>query len=266
MGTGNRRKDLIVAAVISAVLIGSVPVVAYAVRTHSTKHTHWIKVTHSHSHVVGRTHKHTIALEDLKPKPATLPLTYLGLYDLQATYDFLKGDRHSTDASFTFNAVVEIPAGTNAKWETSTTVTNRMYWEFKSGAPRIIKYLPYPGNYGSLVNSKAADGDPLDVMILSPAVDRGAVVPVRIIGVLKVWEPGDAPGEKVWDDKLIAVSKDSPMSKVTDLVSLEASYPGVQTIIKTWFENYKGAGAMFFDSWADATEANEMANDVPAFD
>jgi inorganic pyrophosphatase len=277
MGIDNRIGRLAVAAVAAAIVIGAVPTAAFAARTHTLKHTHYLKVTHSHSHAIGRTHKHVLSFDDLKPKPKPpvvtppapsappAPLTYLDLYNQQATYDLLKGPRKSLDASYTFNAAIEIPSGTNAKWETSTTVTTRMFWEFKKGAPRVIDYLPYPGNYGSLVNSKAADGDPLDVLVLAPAVPRGTILATRIIGVLKVSEPGDTPGSKVMDDKLIAVSKDSPLAKVTDLASLDAKYPGVKTIIQTWFENYKGAGAMTFEGWGDATEANGMADTVPAF-
>jgi inorganic pyrophosphatase len=267
---GRTRWTRLAAIAAAALIVASaVPGVAFAkAKTHTTAHTHWIKVTHRHVHAMGKTHKHVIALEDLKPKPPVPPvpaLTYLDIYNLQSTYDFLRGDRHSGNAAFPLNAVVEIPAGTNAKWETSTTVTTRMFWEFKKGAPRVINYLPYPGDYGSLVNSKAADGDPLDVLVLAPAVPRGTITAVRIIGVLKVSEPGDTPGAKVMDDKLIAVSADSPLVAVTDLTGLDASYPGVKTIIQTWFENYKGAGAMTFEGWGDATEANTMAETVPAF-
>ncbi|MCA9215002.1 MAG: ADP-ribosylglycohydrolase family protein, partial [Planctomycetales bacterium] len=44
------------------------------------------------------------------------------------------------------NIVVEIPAGTNAKWEVDKQ-TGRLEWDIRDGKPRVVKYLPYPGNY-----------------------------------------------------------------------------------------------------------------------
>ena len=46
----------------------------------------------------------------------------------------------------TINAVVEIPAGTTAKWQVSKR-DGTLEWEFLNGKPRIVEYLPYPGNY-----------------------------------------------------------------------------------------------------------------------
>ena len=56
-----------------------------------------------------------------------------------------------------------------------------MIWEFKDGKPRIVKYLGYPGNYGMvpktlLPENLGGDGDPLDVIVLGPQVERGSVI------------------------------------------------------------------------------------------
>jgi inorganic pyrophosphatase len=187
---------------------------------------------------------------------------YTNDYTLVWKHSFLEGPRKNADG--TYNVAVEIPAGTNDKWETSTTNTHVMFWEFKNGKPRVISYLPYVGNYGSLVNSRADDGDPLDVLVLAPAVRRGAIQKVRIIGVLKVSEPGDTPGTKVMDDKLIAVTDGTPMGTAASLADLDSSYPGVTDIVKVWFENYKGPGAMMFEGWGEAAEAQTLADSVPA--
>ena len=45
--------------------------------------------------------------------------------------------------------------------------------------PREVKYLGYPGNYGMiprtlLPKELGGDGDPLDVIVLGPAVERGS--------------------------------------------------------------------------------------------
>jgi len=134
------------------------------------------------------------------------------------------------------HVVVEIPAGTNDKWEVDKA-TGRLEWERVEGQPRVVRYLAYPGNYGMiprtrLPRERGGDGDPLDVVLLGPAVPRGSVVSARPIGVLKLTDDGER------DDKILAVATDGPFE------GLDAHYPGVRHIIETWFTNYKGTGRL----------------------
>ena len=50
------------------------------------------------------------------------------------------------NADTTFNAVIEIPAGTQAKWEVSKE-SGKLELESVNGKPRIINYIAYPFNY-----------------------------------------------------------------------------------------------------------------------
>lgn len=140
-------------------------------------------------------------------------------------------------------AVIEIPAGTIAKWEIDKAAPNTIRWEKKAGAPRIIHYLAYPANYGAIPGTMLAeelggDGDPLDVVVLGEALLRGEIVRVRLIGVLRMIDGGQQ------DDKLIAVPiEGSPFSKIHDMAELENVFPGVSLILETWFLHYKGEGA-----------------------
>ena len=158
-------------------------------------------------------------------------------YTLMGPKNFYNGfDAVNPDG--TVNVVIEIPAGTNAKWEVSRK-DGSIKWEFKSGKPRVVNYLGYPGNYGSiprtlLPKELGGDGDPLDVIVAGPSLPRGLLVKCRLIGVLRLLDEGEQ------DDKLIAVALEGPLSDVQDVDALNARYPGVISILETWFVSYKG--------------------------
>ncbi len=140
----------------------------------------------------------------------------------------------------TYNVVIEIPAGTTAKYETNKD-TGMLELEQKGGAPRFVQYLGYPVNYGAiprsvLLKSKGGDGDSVDVLVLGQAVPRGSVVRGRAIGVLSLNDTGEL------DDKAIVVMENSPFAKVKSIAELDAKFPGVTTILQTWFTSYKGYG------------------------
>ena len=160
-------------------------------------------------------------------------------------------DADPTSALFHF--VVEIPAGTNDKWEVDKE-TGGLHWEEKDGRPRVVQYLAYPGNYGmipstTLPEAIGGDGDPLDVLLLGPALERGSVVVARPIGVLRLLDGGER------DDKILAVREEGPLSDVRNLSMLDSRYAGARTIIETWFTSYKGPGKMTSDGFGEAEEA-----------
>ena len=140
----------------------------------------------------------------------------------------------------TYNVVIEIPAGTTAKYETNKD-TGMLELEQKNGAPRYVQYLGYPVNYGAiprsvLLKSKGGDGDSVDVLVLGQAVPRGSVVRGRVIGLLSLIDTGEL------DDKAVIVMENSPFAKVKSIADLDAKFPGVTTILQTWFTSYKGYG------------------------
>ena len=156
----------------------------------------------------------------------------------------------------TINVVVEIPPGTCAKWEVDKS-DGSLRWEFRNGQPRVVKYLGYPGNYGMvprtlLPKELGGDGDPLDVIVLGPAVGRGEVISARLVGVLRLLDGGEQ------DDKLLAIPEDSPLASVDGLAALTEDYHGVTTIVETWFANYKGPGEMESKGFADAQVARDI--------
>lgn len=137
-------------------------------------------------------------------------------------------------------AVIEIPAGSHEKWQMDKAAPGLLEWERVDDELRVINYLPYPANYGALPGTLAAreeggDGDPLDVLVLGPALPRGTRVPVRVIARMSMLDDGER------DDKLIGVVPgDNPFTQLDDLADLQAQFPGVSDILMMWFQNYKG--------------------------
>ena len=163
----------------------------------------------------------------------------------------------------TINAVIEIPAGTSDKWQVSSH-TGALEWEIENGAPRVVDYLAYPANYGMIPGTVlppelGGDGDPLDVIVLGPALARGSLARARPIGVLRMTDDGRR------DDKIIAVPVGGPMSSVTDLDSLESRYPGVLTILQTWFSHYKGPGRVELGPPGDTSDALAIVREAAGY-
>ncbi len=92
----------------------------------------------------------------------------------------------------------------------------------------------YPANYGYINNTLADDGDPLDVLVITPyPVVPGSVIRSRPVGVLKMSD--EAGG----DEKLLAV----PHEKLTQLYNDIQDIDDVPQLLKDqivhFFENYK---------------------------
>lgn len=152
--------------------------------------------------------------------------------------------------------VVEIPAGSRAKFELNKQ-SGRLEQDIKDGTPRFIDYLPYPVHYGFvpgtlLTIKEGGDGDPLDVMLLDGTVERGDIVPIRLLGVMYLLDGGQN------DHKLIAVSVDGVFAEVRDLQDLMSNFPGVTEIVSTFFVGYKGPGVMVFNGFGDRDAATGL--------
>lgn len=156
----------------------------------------------------------------------------------------LRGETHLLDGyathnlDGTVNVVVEIPAGTTAKYEVNHK-TGLLELEQKNGKPRYVQFLPYPGNYGLIPRTVMSrefggDGDPLDAIVLGDAVPRGSVIKARPLGVLLLKDHGEE------DSKILMAAEGSPFDGVHSLKELNARFPGVTKIIELWFTSYKG--------------------------
>lgn len=203
-----------------------------------------------------------IAMPAAAGRPVAPELKRVDDYTMSAPVDLRRG-LPAIVADGDVTAVIEIPAGTNEKWEVKED--GKLHWDFKDGKPRVVKYLGYPVNYGMvpstvLAKDSGGDGDPLDVLVLGPAIPAGTVLPVRVIGLMHMTDGGEK------DDKLVAVVPDTPFAKLQDIAELDAQFPGVTRIIATWFDNYKGPGKVVTDGFGDAAAAQKLvAESVKSF-
>lgn len=158
------------------------------------------------------------------------------------------GNTPFKDAEGNIQAVIEIPAGTNHKYEYNYE-TKSFECEIRDGKPRVVKFLSYPGSYGFIPGTlmdkeRGGDGDALDVLVLGESIKQGELVPIKPIATLRLIDKGEE------DHKVIAVPIDPELNIVGANSYNELSEP-VKTIIKTWFTSYKGPGKMEFQGWAN---------------
>ena len=165
-------------------------------------------------------------------------IEYINSFQLNGKTNFLHGIE-AVNEDGNFNAVIEIPAGSNEKWEISKNGST-IELELKNGVPRVIDYRGYPFNYGFVPKTivsvdDGGDGDAIDIIILSQKkLKRGMIVPVKVIGMLKMKDKGKI------DNKIISVLVGSKFEKSNSIKKLDELYPGILEIINKWFENYKG--------------------------
>ncbi len=155
------------------------------------------------------------------------------------------------------HAVIEIPAGTNHKYE-----YNKQLLQFeqdqRDGVPRMVRFLPYPVNYGFIPSTRmdkdrAGDGDPLDVLLLAESMPTGTLIEVLPIGLLKLKDTGEL------DHKVLAVPVDPALRIIdaTDWNSFQLYYSAIRHILETFFLYYDGLGTMTLLGWGNATEAQQ---------
>ena len=85
-----------------------------------------------------------------------------------------------------------------------------------------------------MTKKDGGDGDPLDVIVLGPAVSKGTVQNIRVLGAIKLLDKGER------DDKIIAIPLAGPFEKIDSLEEMMMKHPGSIEIVRRWFEGYKG--------------------------
>ena len=158
------------------------------------------------------------------------------------------------------NMVVEIPSGTNKKYEFDPASGN-FELEIIDNYPRTVNFLPYPGNYGFIPStmmkvSEGGDGDALDILLLCESLPQGKVIPVIPIAVLQLLDSGEK------DDKILAIPADKQLQTINckSLKCLQEEYASILLILENWFIHYKKPGIMEFKGWGDEKAAMNDIN------
>ena len=164
-------------------------------------------------------------------------------YKLDGKYKMISNKHLINDVAYkkgtAYQILVEIPTGSRQKWEVGHK-SGDIEWEYKNGKPREVKFLGYPGNYGFIPQTLSGDGDAVDIIVLSESVNRGDILSVKVIGMLKLTDKGEQ------DNKIIAVAENGAFGKIDTLKNMLLKKPNVISIIKTWFEGYKDPGKIVF--------------------
>jgi inorganic pyrophosphatase len=128
-----------------------------------------------------------------------------------------------------FNVIIEIPMNADpVKYEVDKATGAIFVDRFMSTA------MHYPTNYGYVPQTVSGDGDPVDVLVITPVpLIPGVVVRCRAIGILKMT---DEAGE---DGKVLAVPVDKILSLYSQWKKPEDLNPFRLKTIAHFFEHYK---------------------------
>ena len=133
------------------------------------------------------------------------------------------------DIPHEINVIIEIPMhGEPVKYEVDKD----------TGALRVDRFMTtamfYPTNYGYIPKTLSDDGDPVDVLVVTPVpLINGAVISCRVVGMLKMTD------ESGGDAKLLAVPI-TKLSKMYENVKTYSDLPqSLLLSLEHFFRHYK---------------------------
>lgn len=128
------------------------------------------------------------------------------------------------------NVIIEIPAdNSQVKYEVDKD----------SGVLVVDRFMPtsmhYPCDYGYIPATLAEDGDPVDVLVMTPfKVQAGCLIRCRVVGMLNMTD------ESGRDSKLLALPIEKICRQFAHIQKLEDIPQITRDSIVHFFEHYKG--------------------------
>ena len=153
------------------------------------------------------------------------------------------------------NVIIEISANSNpVKYEVMK----------EAGVLQVDRFLStpmhYPCNYGYVPRTLCGDGDPVDVLVVTPfPLLSGSVISCRPVGILSMT---DESGE---DNKIIAVPVDKLSRLYHNVKEIDDLPIALLDSISHFFENYKALEKnkwVKVEKWLDAAAAKKEIIDA----
>jgi inorganic pyrophosphatase len=153
------------------------------------------------------------------------------------------------------NVIIEISANSNpVKYEVMKD----------AGVLQVDRFLStpmhYPCNYGYVPRTLCGDGDPVDVLVVTPfPLLSGSVISCRPVGILSMT---DESGE---DNKIIAVPVDKLSRLYHNVKEIDDLPIALLDSISHFFENYKALEKnkwVKVEKWLDAAAAKKEIIDA----
>lgn len=154
------------------------------------------------------------------------------------------------------NVIIEIPSNSQpVKYEVDKLTGAMFVDRFMNAA------MHYPCEYGYIPNTLSEDGDPLDVLVISPLpLISGSVISVRPIGLLEMVD------ESGRDCKILAVPQDRLTTQYSNIFKPEDLGEIILNKIAHFFQHYKDLEVgkwVKINGWLDATHAHaEIINGI----
>jgi inorganic pyrophosphatase len=158
------------------------------------------------------------------------------------------------DLPHDFNVIIEIPAQSDpVKYEADK----------ETGLLHVDRFIGtgmrYPANYGYIPQTLSGDGDPVDVLVITPfPLLAGSVVRSRALGMLQMTD------ESGVDAKLVAVPHDKICPMTAHMKSIDDVPEYLKDQIKHFFEQYKALEKgkwVKVEGWAGADAALKEITD-----
>lgn len=151
-----------------------------------------------------------------------------------------------TDIPSVVNMIVEIPKGRRSKFELDK----------ETGLIKLDRYLysssVYPGDYGFVPQTLAADGDPLDILVMvNEPTFSGCLIETRVVGMFRMIDKG-------FDDfKVLGVPNADPL--FFHVKKLEDVPPHFLREVEHFFGTYKQLEGAQTEShgWISAEEGTK---------
>ncbi len=133
------------------------------------------------------------------------------------------------------------PQATNVIVETPKGSRNKYAFDPQTGHFKLSKILPegmvFPYDFGFVPFTKAADGDPIDVLVLiEENTFPGCQLECDLVGVIEA-DQQDANGKRNRNDRLIGVARASLV--YANVGNLSELNPAVVDQIEAFFVNYQ---------------------------